>query len=153
MTQFYPIFLTYLIMLNPQKILRLNLRLMTLYILDIILHGTNNNIRMQVYRKFTNQNDLINFYCHHCNRIKSGIIIGFYLRTLRICSLQYLPEKEIYIETLPKTSNIIITSSARLRGKYTTTKSVMTLTTTVIINQIKIHIILPTNYLHLHKKK
>ena len=44
------------------------------------------------------QNDYIDFYSHRTNKIKTGIIIGFYLRALRICSPQYLNEEFEYFE-------------------------------------------------------
>ena len=61
----------------------------TLPFLDIILIRNNNKLVFKVYRKPTCKNDDIHFYSHHNNNTKSGIIIGFYLRPLRICSSKY----------------------------------------------------------------
>ena len=38
------------------------------------------------------------YYSHHINTTKRGIIIGFYLRALRICSLKYLNDEFNHIE-------------------------------------------------------
>lgn len=48
--------------------------------------------RLNVYRKFTNNNNLINFYSHHNIILISGIII----KTLRIYNPRYLHDKEKY---------------------------------------------------------
>lgn len=64
---------------------------------DIKIHLVNNSLKLGVHRKSTKKNNLINFYSHHKNKIKSGIVIGFYLRALRICSPHYLHEEK-YIE-------------------------------------------------------
>ena len=61
--------------------------------LDTKIHRTNNGLLFDVYRKPTYKNDLIHYYSHHDNNIKMGMIIGFQLRAIRICSPQYL-EKE-----------------------------------------------------------
>ena len=65
--------------------------------LDIRLHNTTPNLLFSVYRKPTHKNDLIHFYSHHHNRIKSGIIIGSFLRALRISSPEFLPEELSHI--------------------------------------------------------
>lgn len=70
----------------------------SLTFLDIISHRNNSRLSFDVYRKSTNKNDLVHFYSIHSYQIKSGIIIDFYLRTLRICSCQYLPKGETDIE-------------------------------------------------------
>ena len=66
--------------------------------LDTLLHRENDKIQRSVYRKPTYKNDIIHFYSHHTEKIKSGIIIGFYLRALRICSPEYLDNEMKYIE-------------------------------------------------------
>ena len=66
--------------------------------LDTLLHRNNDKIQRSVYRKPTYKNDIIHFYSHHTDRIKSGIIIGFYLRALRICSPEYVDNEIKYIE-------------------------------------------------------
>ena len=66
----------------------------TLPYLVILLHYNNNELKFSVHCKSTNKNNLINFYYHHVNKIKSGILIGFYLKALRICSPEYIHEEE-----------------------------------------------------------
>ena len=56
----------------------------TLPFLDILIHNTDNYPLFSVYRKPTDKGDLINFYSDHNNHIKTGMIIGFYLRARRI---------------------------------------------------------------------
>ena len=70
----------------------------TIPFLDILLIRSQNNLTFQVYRKPTNKNDYIHFYSHHNNKVKSGLIIVFYLRALRICSPYYLDDEFKYIE-------------------------------------------------------
>ena len=69
----------------------------TLPFLDILLIRNINKLELKVYCKPTSKNDHIHFYSHH-NNIKRGIIIGFYLRALRICSLKYLNDEFNHIE-------------------------------------------------------
>ena len=66
--------------------------------LDTLLHRHEYCIQRSVYRKPTYKNDIIHYYSHHTARIKSGILIGFYLRALRICSPEHLNNEEKYIE-------------------------------------------------------
>ena len=47
-----------------------------------------------MYRKPTNKEDYIHFYSGHSDRVKRGVVLGFYLRAYRICSEEYL-EQEI----------------------------------------------------------
>ena len=70
----------------------------TLPFLDVRLHRTENKLKFSVFRKITNKDDHIHFYSHHTPKIKSGLIIGFYLRALRICSPEHLTDEERYIE-------------------------------------------------------
>lgn len=63
---------------------------------------------MEAYRKSCNKIDRISFYPHACHRIMSGIILGYYLRILRICSPQCLSEEETHIENI--FNNLIIWS-------------------------------------------
>ena len=69
----------------------------TLPFLDIMIHRSDTELHFSVYRKPTNTNDYINFYSHHHKSIKTGVIIGTYLRAYRICSQQFLPDEESYI--------------------------------------------------------
>ena len=70
----------------------------TLPFLDILLIRNVNKLEFKVYRKPTCKNDHIHFYSHPNNNTKRGIIIGFYLRALRICSSKYLNDEFIHIE-------------------------------------------------------
>ena len=70
----------------------------TIPFLDILIIKSQNSLTFKVYCKPTNRNDYIHFYSHHNNKIKTGLIIGFYLRTLRICNPQYLNEEFEYIK-------------------------------------------------------
>nr|XP_053633351.1 uncharacterized protein LOC128689237 [Cherax quadricarinatus] len=58
----------------------------------------DHELRFKVYRKPTNQNDLLHFYSHHDTKTKRGVIIGFFLRALRICSNEFLEEECTIIE-------------------------------------------------------
>lgn len=66
--------------------------------LDILLTRNNNKLEFKVYRKPTCKNDYLHFYSHNDTRTKRGVIIGFYLRALRICSAKYLDDEFSYIE-------------------------------------------------------
>ena len=44
-----------------------------------ILLMNNNKIEFKIHLKSTNKNEHMSFYSHHNTKIKSGIIIGFYL--------------------------------------------------------------------------
>ena len=66
--------------------------------LDILLIKNINKLKFKVYRKLTCKNNHIHFYSHHNNNTQRGIIIGFYLRALSICSSKYLNEEFIHIE-------------------------------------------------------
>ena len=70
----------------------------TLPFLDILLIRNINKLKFKVYCKPTCKNGHIHFYLHHNNNTKRGIIIGFYLRALRICSSKYLNNEFIHIE-------------------------------------------------------
>ena len=66
--------------------------------LDILLIRNINKQEFKVYHKPTCKKDHIHFYSHHKNDIKGGVIKGFYLRALRICSSKYLNDEFIDIE-------------------------------------------------------
>lgn len=61
--------------------------------LDILIHRKEENFEFSVYRKPTNKNDVVHFYSAHSDKTKSGVVIGFYLRALRICSPHFLQEE------------------------------------------------------------
>ena len=50
-----------------------------------------------MFRKPTNKDDFIHYLSAHDKRTKSGVVIGFFLRALRICSPEYLGEEIQYI--------------------------------------------------------
>ena len=64
----------------------------TIHFLDILIIKSH-SLTFKVYSKPTNKNNYIHFYSLHNNKIKTGLIIGFNLRVLRICSLQYVNEE------------------------------------------------------------
>ena len=70
----------------------------TSHFLDILLIRNIIKLEFKVYRKPACKNDRIHLYSHHNNNTKIGIIIGFYIRTLRICSSKYLNDEFIHIE-------------------------------------------------------
>ena len=74
----------------------------TLPFLDILLHNKGDHLLYSVFRKKTHKNDLIHFYSHHHNKIKSGLVIGSYLRAFRICSPQFLQDELTYIHNTYK---------------------------------------------------
>ena len=76
----------------------MNLNTTTPYLfLDILLIRNIKKLEFKGYRKPTCKNDHIHFYSHH-NNTKRDIIIGFYLRALRICSSKYSNDEFIHIE-------------------------------------------------------
>ena len=66
--------------------------------LEILIIKSQNVLTCKVYRKPTNKTDYIHFYSHHNNKIKVGLIIGFYLQAVRICNPQHLNEEFKYID-------------------------------------------------------
>ena len=65
--------------------------------LDTRIHRRENNAAFSVYRKPTNKDDFIHFFSGHNERTKSGVVIGFFLRALRICDDEFLNEEVEYI--------------------------------------------------------
>ena len=65
--------------------------------LDTLIKRTGNTVKFRVYLKPTNKDDFIHYLSAHSDRIKSGVIIGFFLRALRTCSNEYLNEEIEYI--------------------------------------------------------
>ena len=50
-------------------------------------------VKFKVHRKPTNKESYVHFYSGHSDRVKRGIVIGFFLRAYRICSKEYLDEE------------------------------------------------------------
>ena len=61
--------------------------------LDTCIVKTSSGFKFKVHRKPTNKEDYVHFYSAHSDRIKSGIVIGFFLRALRICDKEYLNDE------------------------------------------------------------
>ena len=66
--------------------------------LDTIIHKTHEGIKFSVYRKPTNKDDFIHYLSGHDKKVKTGVVIGFFLRALRVCSPEYLEEEFTYIK-------------------------------------------------------
>ena len=69
----------------------------TLPFLDTLVHRRGEDPRFSVYRKPTNRDDFIHYLSNHSEKTKSGVVIGFFLRAIRICSEEYLPDEMKYI--------------------------------------------------------
>ena len=49
--------------------------------------------KFKVYRKPTNKESYVHFYSRHNDRVKSGIVLGFFLRAFRICSSDFIDDE------------------------------------------------------------
>ena len=65
--------------------------------LDTVIIREGENIKFKVYRKPTNKDDFVHYLSAHDEKTKSGVLIGFYLRALRVCSDEYIDEEIRYI--------------------------------------------------------
>ena len=65
--------------------------------LDTLVIRSGSNAKFKVYRKPTNKEDYVHFLSGHNDRVKSGIVIGFFLRAYRICSEEFLEEEVDHI--------------------------------------------------------
>ena len=93
----------------------------TIPFLDILIIKSQDSLTFKVYRKPTNKNDYIHFYSHY-NKIKTGLIIGFYLRSLKLCSPQYLNKEFEYIKHSLKSlkyQKIFILNTCKKLLRYT----------------------------------
>ena len=71
--------------------------------LDTCIVKTSTGFKFKVYRKPSNKEDYVHFYSAHSDRVKCGIVIGFFLRALRICDTEYLNDEICHIyETFGK---------------------------------------------------
>ncbi|XP_076058613.1 uncharacterized protein LOC143035633 [Oratosquilla oratoria] len=61
--------------------------------LDTVTIKENNSVRFKVYRKPTHKDDYIHYSSAHDKKTKTGVVMGFYLRALRICSPEFLNEE------------------------------------------------------------
>ena len=64
----------------------------TLPFLDVLIIRKRDILKYKVYRKKTNREDYIHYFSAHNERMKSGVIIGFFLRAYRICSDECLED-------------------------------------------------------------
>ena len=65
--------------------------------LDTMIHREKTEVKLSVYRKLTNKDDYIHYFSGHDIKTKRGIVIGFYLRALRICDDDFLKDEIKYI--------------------------------------------------------
>ena len=66
--------------------------------LDKLIWRREDGVKFSVYRKPTNRDDFIHYLSAHSKKIKSGVLIGFYLRAYRICSQEKLEEELEYVK-------------------------------------------------------
>ena len=57
----------------------------------------NDRAKFKVYRKPTNKESYVHFYSGHSDRVKSGVVLGFFLRAFRICSPEYIEDEVEHI--------------------------------------------------------
>ena len=69
----------------------------TIPFLDTLIHREDTSASFSVYRKPTHKDDYVHFFSGHDMRTKRGIVIGFYLRALRICDSDFLEGEINYI--------------------------------------------------------
>ena len=69
----------------------------SLSFLDIHINRTTDGVKYKVYRKSSNKEDYIHYFSAHSKRTKSGVVIGFFLRAMRICSNENLKEEYDHI--------------------------------------------------------
>ena len=67
--------------------------------LDTLIHREDSSVRLSVYRKPTNKDDYFHYFSGHDDSTKRGIVIGFYLRAMRICDEEFLEEEISHINT------------------------------------------------------
>ena len=61
--------------------------------LDTMIMRNGHTAKFKVYRKPSNKEDYVHFFSGHSERVKNGIVIGFFLRAFRICSEDFLQEE------------------------------------------------------------
>lgn len=71
--------------------------------LDTVIHRNHSSAKFSVHRKPTNKDDFIHYLSAHSEKTKTGAVIGFFLRALRICDNEFLDDEIIYVtETFRK---------------------------------------------------
>ncbi|XP_069987719.1 uncharacterized protein [Penaeus vannamei] len=81
--------------------------------LNTLNHRGDDGLRFSVYRNPTYKDDYIHYYSAHGNKTMSGVVIGFFLRALRICSPEFL-ETEAISKYFGKTVKIASTSEEKI---------------------------------------
>ena len=71
----------------------------TIPFLDTEIVRSGNQVKFKVYRKPTNREDYVHFYSGHSERVKRGVVLGFFLRALRICSDDYVDDEVQHVIT------------------------------------------------------
>ena len=71
----------------------------TIPFLDTEIVRCGNQVKFKVYRKPTNREDYVHFYSGHSDRVKRGVVLGFFLRALRICSDDYVDDEVQHVIT------------------------------------------------------
>ena len=61
--------------------------------LDCEIVRDGSQAKFKVYRKPTNREDYVHFFSSHNDRVKSGIVLVFFLRAMLICSAEYLDDE------------------------------------------------------------
>nr|XP_027230559.1 uncharacterized protein LOC113822215 [Penaeus vannamei] len=61
--------------------------------LDTLIHRSPDSPVFSLYRKPTYKNDSMHYFSAHGKRTKEGLVIGFFLRALRMCSPDFLEEE------------------------------------------------------------
>lgn len=65
----------------------------TIPFLDTRIHRRDDSVAFSVFRKSTNRDDFVHYFSGHDVGTKSGTVIGFFLRALRICDVEFLQEE------------------------------------------------------------
>ena len=65
--------------------------------LDIQLINKNDELELKLHHKTNSRNDYIHYFSNHSDKIKRGVLIGFFLRALTICSPNHLNNKLDYL--------------------------------------------------------
>ena len=65
--------------------------------LDILIEKKETNFDFTTYRKPTHTNSYIHFFSYHSHEVKMSVIVGLFLRALRICDPHKLDEEVNFI--------------------------------------------------------
>ena len=67
--------------------------------LDTCIMKSESRFKFKVFRKPSNKEDYVHFYSGHSDRVKSGIVIGFFFRAFRVCDEEFLNDEIEHIYT------------------------------------------------------